>query len=75
MTDSTGIIIDSLKKVNFIYGANEISNIRIFYNKMALIDTIDKNTQNYDLSSFSKSMYFISFELEGKTKTKKIILN
>lgn len=74
MTDSTGIIIDSLKKVNFIYGANEISNIRIFYNKMALIDTIDKNTQNYDLSSFSKGC-ILTIELDGKIQTKKIILN
>jgi hypothetical protein len=40
-----------------------------------LIDTIDKNTQNYDLSNFSKGVYFMSFEFEGKTQTKKIILN
>lgn len=61
--------------INFNTVSKEITNIRIYDANMALIDTIVKNTHNYDLSSFSKGMYFISFEFEGKTQTKKIILN
>jgi hypothetical protein len=61
--------------INFNTFSDEITNIRIFDSKMALIDTIDKNTHNYDLSNFSKGVYFITFEYEGKTQTKKIILN
>lgn len=61
--------------ININTFSNELTNIRIYDAKMALIDTIDKNTQNYDLSNFSKGVYFMSFEFEGKTQTKKIILN
>ncbi len=41
---------------------------------MALIDIIVKNTQNYDLSNFSKGC-ILTIELDGKIQTKKIILN
>lgn len=61
--------------INFNTFSNELTNIRIYDANMALIDTIVKNTKNYDLSNFSKGVYFITFELEGKTQTKKIILN
>lgn len=61
--------------ININTFSNEITNIRIYDANMALIDTIVKNTHNYDLSSFSKGVYFVSFEFEGKTQTKKIILN
>ncbi len=61
--------------INFNTFSNELTNIRIYDANMALIDTIVKNTQNYDLSNFSKGVYFLLFEFEGKTQTKKIILN